>query len=116
MTDSQFEESLDRYFAIESEELIQTIEQTLVSLLEEKTVERVHTLMRAAHTIKGGAANCGLKTIETIAHHLEDVFQALYPEELEIDDELGALLLEGYEVLYLYRRSFLATNAMKSRF
>ncbi len=100
MTNLQFEESLDRYFAIESEELIQTIEQTLVSLLEEKTIERVHTLMRAAHTIKGGAANCGLKTIETIAHHLEDVFQALYPEELEIDDELGALLLEGYEVLY----------------
>ncbi len=101
MTDPQFEESLDRYFAIESEELIQTIEQTLVSLLEEKTIERVHTLMRAAHTIKGGAANCGLKTIETIAHHLEDVFQALYPEELAIDDELGALLLEGYEVLYI---------------
>jgi two-component system, chemotaxis family, sensor histidine kinase and response regulator PixL len=100
MTDPQFEESLDRYFAIESEELIQTIEQTLVELLEEKTIERVHTLMRAAHTIKGGAANCGLKTIETIAHHLEDVFQALYPEELVIDDELGALLLEGYEVLY----------------
>jgi two-component system, chemotaxis family, sensor histidine kinase and response regulator PixL len=101
MTESQMTESLDQYFAIESEELIQTIEQTLVALLEEKTIERVHTLMRAAHTIKGGAANCGLKTIETIAHHLEDVFQALYPEELEIDDELGALLLEGYEVLYI---------------
>jgi two-component system, chemotaxis family, sensor histidine kinase and response regulator PixL len=100
MTDSQMTESLDQYFAIESAELIQTIEQTLVALLEEKNIERVHTLMRAAHTIKGGAANCGLKTIETIAHHLEDVFQALYPEELVIDDELGALLLEGYEVLY----------------
>jgi two-component system, chemotaxis family, sensor histidine kinase and response regulator PixL len=100
MTDSQMTESLDQYFAIESEELIQTIEQTLIALLEEKNIERVHTLMRAAHTIKGGAANCGLKTIETIAHHLEDVFQALYPEELVIDDELGALLLEGYEVLY----------------
>jgi two-component system, chemotaxis family, sensor histidine kinase and response regulator PixL len=101
MTDSQMTESLDQYFAIESEELIQTIEQTLLALLEEKNIERVHTLMRAAHTIKGGAANCGLKTIETIAHHLEDVFQALYPEELVIDDELGALLLEGYEVLYI---------------
>jgi two-component system, chemotaxis family, sensor histidine kinase and response regulator PixL len=100
MTDSQMNDSLDQYFAIESEELIQTIEQTLIALLEEKNIERVHTLMRAAHTIKGGAANCGLKTIETIAHHLEDVFQALYPEELVIDDELGALLLEGYEVLY----------------
>jgi two-component system, chemotaxis family, sensor histidine kinase and response regulator PixL len=100
MTDSQMTESLDQYFAIESAELIETIEQTLIALLEEKNIERVHTLMRAAHTIKGGAANCGFKTIETIAHHLEDVFQALYPEELVIDDELGALLLEGYEVLY----------------
>jgi two-component system, chemotaxis family, sensor histidine kinase and response regulator PixL len=101
MTDDlDFQESLDRYFEIEAAELLQTIEQTLLSLVEEKTIERVHTLMRAAHTIKGSAANCGFKTIETIAHHLEDVFQALYPPELEIDDELGLLLMEGYDCLY----------------
>jgi chemotaxis protein histidine kinase CheA/ActR/RegA family two-component response regulator len=101
MTDDQdFQESLDRYFEIEAAELLQTIEETLVTLVEEKTIERVHTLMRAAHTIKGSAANCGFKTIETIAHHLEDVFQALYPAELEIDDELGLLLMEGYDCLY----------------
>ena len=101
MTDDQdFQESLDRYFEIEAAELLQTIEETLVILVEEKTIERVHTLMRAAHTIKGSAANCGFKTIETIAHHLEDVFQALYPAELEIDSELGSLLLEGYDCLY----------------
>ncbi len=101
MTDDlDFQESLDRYFEIEAAELLQTIEQTLLSLVEEKTVERVHTLMRSAHTIKGGAANCGFKTIETIAHHLEDVFQALYPAELEIDPELGLLLMEGYDCLY----------------
>ncbi len=100
MDDLDFQESLDRYFEIEAAELLQTIEQTLLSLVEEKTIERVHTLMRAAHTIKGSAANCGFKTIETIAHHLEDVFQALYPPELEIDDELGLLLMEGYDCLY----------------
>ncbi len=101
MTDDlDFQESLDRYFEIEAAELLQTIEQTLLSLVEEKTIERVHTLMRAAHTIKGSAANCGFKTIETIAHHLEDVFQALYPPELEIDPELGLLLMEGYDCLY----------------
>jgi chemotaxis protein histidine kinase CheA/CheY-like chemotaxis protein len=101
MTDDQdFQESLDRYFEIEAAELLQTIEETLLTLVEEKTIERVHTLMRAAHTIKGSAANCGFKTIETIAHHLEDVFQALYPAELEIDDQLGLLLMEGYECLY----------------
>ncbi len=101
MTDDlDFQESLDRYFEIEAAELLQTIEQILYQLVEEgKTIERVHTLMRAAHTIKGSAANCGFKTIETIAHHLEDVFQALYPAELEIDNELGVLLIEGYECL-----------------
>ncbi|WP_373540873.1 response regulator [Chamaesiphon sp.] len=101
MTDDlDFQESLDRYFEIEAAELLQTIEQTLYSLVEEKTIERVHTLMRAAHTIKGSAANCGFKTIETIAHHLEDVFQALYPPELKIDPQLGLLLMEGYDCLY----------------
>jgi two-component system, chemotaxis family, sensor histidine kinase and response regulator PixL len=55
--------------------------------------------MRAAHTIKGSANNCGLDPIATIAHHLEDVFQSLYPQELEIDEELGSLLLDGYECL-----------------
>ena len=100
MTDDlDFQESLDRYFEIEAAELLQTIEQTLFQLVEEKTIERVHTLMRSAHTIKGSAANCGFKRIETIAHHLEDVFQALYPAELEIDAELGLLLIEGYECL-----------------
>ena len=100
MTDDlDFQESLDRYFEIEAAELLQTIELTLFQLIEEKTIERVHTLMRAAHTIKGSAANCGFKTIETISHHLEDVFQALYPAELEIDPELGLLLMEGYECL-----------------
>jgi two-component system, chemotaxis family, sensor histidine kinase and response regulator PixL len=101
MTDDlDFQESLDRYFEIEAAELLETIEETLLSLVEEKTIERVHTLMRAAHTIKGSAANCGFKTIETIAHHLEDVFQALYPPELEIDPQLGLLLMEGYDCLY----------------
>ncbi len=100
MTDDlDFQESLDRYFEIEAAELLQTIELTLFQLIDEKTIERVHTLMRSAHTIKGSAANCGFKTIETIAHHLEDVFQALYPAELEIDPELGLLLMEGYECL-----------------
>ena len=95
--DSQ--DRLTQYFLEEVTELLEIIEQNLYSLLEAKTVEKVHTLMRGAHTIKGDAANMGLTTIETIAHHLEDVFQSLYAEELVIDPELGSLLLDGYECL-----------------
>ncbi len=95
--DSQ--EQLYQYFLAEAPELLRTIEETLVSLIEEKTSEKVHTLMRSAHTLKGSAASVEQETIKTIAHHLEDVFQALYPPELELDSELGSLLLEGYECL-----------------
>jgi two-component system, chemotaxis family, sensor histidine kinase and response regulator PixL len=90
---------LYQYFLAEAPELLQIIEETLLSLIEEKTVEKVHTLMRSAHTLKGSAASVEEQTIQTIAHHLEDVFEALYPEELRIDAELGALLLEGYDCL-----------------
>ncbi|VEP13882.1 CheA signal transduction histidine kinase [Hyella patelloides LEGE 07179] len=96
-SDSQGE--LYQYFLGEAPELLQIIEETLLSLIEEKTVEKVHTLMRSAHTLKGSAASVEQGTIQTIAHHLEDVFEALYPEELAIDTELGALLLEGYDCL-----------------
>ena len=90
---------LYQYFLAEAPELLQLIEETLFSLIEEKTVEKVHTLMRSAHTLKGSAASVEEETIKTIAHHLEDVFEALYPLELEMDTELSSLLLEGYECL-----------------
>ncbi|MFN6570148.1 response regulator [Dendronalium sp. ChiSLP03b] len=90
---------LEQAFLAEAAELLQTIEQSLIGLLDEKTTEKVHALMRSAHTLKGSAASVGQETIKTIAHHLEDVFQALYPQELEIDPELGALLLDAYECL-----------------
>ena len=98
-SESDFQGELFGYFLMEAPELLVVIEETLLSLIEEKTVDRVHTLMRSAHTLKGSAASVGQETIKTIAHHLEDVFQALYPDELEIDPELGTLLLEGYECL-----------------
>ena len=98
-SESDFQEELFGYFLTEAPELLGIIEETLLSLIEEKTVDKVHILMRSAHTLKGSAASVGQETIKTIAHHLEDVFQALYPNELEIDPELGTLLLEGYECL-----------------
>ena len=96
MTDSN---NIDHHFLTEASDLLQNIETTLIALLEEKTVERVHSLMRSAHTLKGSAAHLGLETIEAIAHELETIFECLYPEELEIDPELSALLLDAYECL-----------------
>lgn len=87
------------YFLSEAPELLQTVEDGLLQIHDAPRVQNVHALMRATHTLKGAAANVGLKTIETVAHSLEDAFKALYNEEIEIDPEMERLLLEGYECL-----------------
>jgi two-component system, chemotaxis family, sensor histidine kinase and response regulator PixL len=99
ITDPAIREQGYAYFLGEAPELLQTIEQDLYTLVESSSTAKIHNLMRATHTIKGGAANVGLDTIMTIAHSLEDIFKALY--NLEIDGELQALLVEGYECLQL---------------
>ena len=87
------------YFLIEAQDLLQGMEQDLLSLRTDRSPASVHSLMRAAHTLKGGAASVGFESMKTMAHTLEDVFKAFYKPEVEIDSELEALLFEGYECL-----------------
>jgi chemotaxis family two-component system sensor histidine kinase/response regulator PixL len=42
-----------------------------------------------------------LETIKTLAHSLEDIFKALFNEELEIDAEVENLILLAYDCLTL---------------
>lgn len=99
--DPTIREQSYRYFLQEAPELLQVLEQELLSLREDYSINKVHNLMRTTHTLKGAAASIGLETIKTVAHSLEDIFKALFNPELSIDTEVEALLFEGYECLRL---------------
>ncbi|MBN3963005.1 hybrid sensor histidine kinase/response regulator [Nostoc sp. NMS8] len=99
ITDSEIREQGYIYFLAEAPELVQIIEQELFSLSEGYSIAKVHNLMRATHTLKGGAANVGLEVIKMIAHFLEDVFKSLYNPKVVVDAELQTLLLQAYECL-----------------
>ncbi|MEH1973213.1 MAG: response regulator [Nostoc sp.] len=99
ITDKEIREQGYIYFLAEAPELVQIIEQELFSLSEGYSTAKVHNLMRATHTLKGGAANVGLEVIKMIAHFLEDVFKALYNPTVVVDAELQTLLLQAYECL-----------------
>lgn len=101
ITDPSIREQGYIYFLTEAPELLQIIEQELFGLSSDRTTAKVHNLMRATHTIKGGAANVELEVIKTVAHYLEDVFKALYNPDVVIDTELQTLLLQAYECLRL---------------
>ncbi|MBD1909426.1 MULTISPECIES: hybrid sensor histidine kinase/response regulator [unclassified Leptolyngbya] len=87
------------YFLTEAQDLLQTLEQKLVSLHQERTTACIHDLMRVAHTLKGASASVGQRAIQEVSHVLEDIFKALYNPDLEIDAEVESLLFEGYECL-----------------
>ncbi|VEP15896.1 CheA-like two-component hybrid sensor and regulator [Hyella patelloides LEGE 07179] len=104
ITDPDIRDQAYQFFLEEAPELLQTIEEEIFAINEgEVAIQdralRVNSLMRAAHTLKGGAANVGLETIKTVAHSMEDVFKALYNPELEIDDETKRLIYESFECL-----------------
>ncbi|MEH2047215.1 hybrid sensor histidine kinase/response regulator [Nostoc sp.] len=99
ITDNEIREQGYIYFLAEAPELVQIIEQELFSLSENNSIAKIHNLMRATHTLKGGAANVGLELIKMIAHFLEDIFKALYNPKVVVDTELQTLLLQAYECL-----------------
>ncbi|MBD2102872.1 response regulator [Leptolyngbya sp. FACHB-261] len=99
--DSDIRKQAYQFFVQEAPELLQVIEQGLLSLTQDRSIQKVHTLMRAAHSIKGGAASVGSETIKEIAHRLEDSFKALYDEDLQVDPELEDLLFKAYDCLRL---------------
>ena len=87
------------FFIQEVPDLLQQLESGLLELGEKPTTHQVHTLMRLAHTIKGGSAGVGLDDIKEITHKLEDCLRALYSEDLLVDAELEMLFLLAYDCL-----------------
>jgi two-component system, chemotaxis family, sensor histidine kinase and response regulator PixL len=90
-----------QFFIEEVPELLEAIENGLLGLREDRSTAKVHEVMRAAHSIKGGAASVELEVIKVIAHRLESIFKALYDETVEIDPTLESELLQAYDCLRL---------------
>ncbi|WP_055073613.1 hybrid sensor histidine kinase/response regulator [Pseudanabaena sp. 'Roaring Creek'] len=100
-SDTEIHDQAYQFFKQEAPEFLQTIETGLLSLREDRSTANVHAIMRAAHSIKGGAASLNFEGIKTIAHQLEDVFRSLYRFEGEIDQDVEGLLLQAYDCLRL---------------
>ncbi|EGJ31646.1 MULTISPECIES: hybrid sensor histidine kinase/response regulator [Moorena] len=98
-THSEIQDQAYQFFIEEAPELLQLIETGLLNLQQERSTAKIHDLMRAAHSIKGGAASVGLEAIKTLAHRLEDIFKAFYSDEVQLDTELESLLLKAYDCL-----------------
>ena len=97
--DPELRDRVYQLFSSEVPKMLETIETELVTLGILRDEQKVHNLLRAAHSIKGSAASLGLTAITDFAHELEDIFRVLNHPELPFDRELELLLFQGYDCL-----------------
>jgi len=80
-------------------DLLSEIEETLVALEEQPDEERLRSIFRAAHTVKGAAVALGYSGMSDVAHVLEDVLELLLERRLPALDEHVTLLLGAVDRL-----------------
>lgn len=92
---NQTDENMVYMFHAESMEILDTMENSLLFLQENRTdKEQLNSIFRAVHTIKGGAAIFKYEFLVSFAHKAENLLDKLRNNELFIDDKLVSLLLK----------------------
>lgn len=87
-------------FFEEAAEHLETIESGLLRLEESAgEPELLHTIFRAAHSIKGAAGSFGFMELASLTHALENVLDRLRSGQRATDDALKQLLLQASDRL-----------------
>ncbi len=89
----------DAFFE-EATELADGMEATLLSLdLAAVEVEDLHSLFRAAHSIKGNAGTFGFPAVASFTHQLESTLEPVRQGTRPMTPDLRELLLQGVDLI-----------------
>lgn len=87
-------------FIDECQEHLKTLNQALLALEKEPgNAELLHSIFRAAHTLKGASATMGFNKMANVTHAMEDVLSLLRRGELQITPEISNLLFDAVDLL-----------------
>lgn len=101
--------SLVQDFLVESEELLQRIDQDMVELESSPhDGELLNRIFRALHTIKGTSGFLGFEPIVRLSHRAEDVLNALRRGEAQLDRRSIDSLLAARDLLGVMLRDIRA--------
>jgi chemosensory pili system protein ChpA (sensor histidine kinase/response regulator) len=97
--DDEVPDEILEFFQPEAEEHLQIVSDCLISLEGNNNPEEINKLFRAIHTVKGSAAQVGLKRLGGIAHRVEDLIGRLRDGEIEPSPTVVDICLESVDVL-----------------
>jgi chemosensory pili system protein ChpA (sensor histidine kinase/response regulator) len=94
------------FFIPEAEEHLQIATQCLLGLESNATADEINRLFRSVHTIKGSAAQVGLRRLGAVAHRLEDLIGLLRDGALKTSADITDVCLQTVDALrkFLYRQ------------
>jgi len=86
-------------FLSEAEECLERINTNLIKLEEEKSLEILNEIFRAAHTLKGNSGTVNLLSVQNLTHAIENIFDDLRNEKYDVTQEIIDVLLKCMDVL-----------------
>ena len=95
-------EELVESFTIESDEILETLDQNLIHLEHSPDDDEIlNSIFRGLHTIKGTSSFLGLELITKLGHNAEDVLNDLRKKVLDVSTDIMDILLETVDFLKL---------------
>lgn len=109
-------QEIQTLFLEEAQDYLNTIESNLLGISNSSVLqETIDQILRAAHSIKGGAAMMGFQDISEIAHRLEDYFKIIKGGRISFNDKLERLFLKSVdglrEMIPAYRQGKIIDNS-----
>ena len=98
-------------FRAELSEHVQTLNEGLLAIEQNRIPvaereERMATIFRAAHSLKGAARAVGVSTIEQLAHALEDVLSGLHKNSLAVSPALFTACYKAVDAIQIVEAAY----------
>lgn len=114
MDDPDFQNEMKRIFLSEAEEMLEVMEQSLLSLEEQGVSQSLlNQLFRIEHNLKGSSNAVGFFDLGHMAHEIENILSLAKDGKCELEDQIISLLFKCTDMMNQmigeYRHNFDAT-------
>ncbi|WP_246945131.1 chemotaxis protein CheW [Bacillus pinisoli] len=98
-------------FLDEVDEQLQLLDSEILILEKDpKKTETIQNIFRAAHTLKGSSASMGFEQMKEFTHHLENIFDLVRNQKLEVTSELINVIFESIDFIKQLKEAIVNGN------
>ena len=91
-------------FLDEVEEQLQILDTEILRLEKDpRNIDTIQNIFRAAHTLKGSSASMGFEKMKEYTHHLENIFEQIRQQKLNVTQALINVIFEGIDLIKLLK-------------